>query len=85
MALIDLANPSRFRALVELSSDYDRPETIEETAQLVTELGGVGIAIPTDHLDIAQVGALADRLRRDYPRSDAARKVPARREKKESR
>jgi NAD(P)-dependent dehydrogenase (short-subunit alcohol dehydrogenase family) len=56
----------RTSSVVELSSDYDRPETIEETAQLVTELGGVGIAIPTDHLDIAQVGALADRLRRDY-------------------
>lgn len=25
-------------------SEYDRPETIEETAELVTQLGGVGIA-----------------------------------------
>src|SRR5687767_3342264 len=26
-------------------SDYDRPETIEETADLVTELGGAGVAV----------------------------------------
>lgn len=49
-----------------LTSDYDRPETIEQTAQLVTELGGVGVAVPTDHLDIAQVRALAELVRRDY-------------------
>jgi NAD(P)-dependent dehydrogenase (short-subunit alcohol dehydrogenase family) len=56
----------RSSSVVDLCSDYDRPETIEETAQLVTELGGVGVAIPTDHLDIAQVRALAARLRHDY-------------------
>jgi NAD(P)-dependent dehydrogenase (short-subunit alcohol dehydrogenase family) len=49
-----------------LKSDYDRPETIEETARLVTDLGGVGVAVPTDHLDAEQVRALADLLRRDY-------------------
>ena len=43
-------------------SDYDRPETIEETAELVTELGGTGIAMQVDHLDIAAVGHLADRI-----------------------
>jgi hypothetical protein len=32
-------------------SDYDRAETIEETADLVTQLGGTGIAIQVDHLD----------------------------------
>lgn len=51
---------------VTLHSDYDRPETVEETARLVTELGGVGVAIPTDHLDVLQVRALAERLRSDY-------------------
>lgn len=49
-----------------LKSDYDRPETIEETAELVTALGGVGIAIAVDHLDAAQVRGLADRLRTEY-------------------
>ncbi len=56
----------RTSSVVDLRSDYDRPETIEETAQLVSELGGVGVAVPTDHLDIGQVRALADRLRSDY-------------------
>lgn len=42
-----------------LRSDYDRPETIERTAELVGDLGGVGIAVPTDHLDAAQVRRLA--------------------------
>src|SRR4051794_22462693 len=32
------------------SSDYDRDETIEGTAELVTELGGVGIPVVVDHL-----------------------------------
>jgi NAD(P)-dependent dehydrogenase (short-subunit alcohol dehydrogenase family) len=43
-------------------SDYDRPETIEETAELVTQLGGTGIAMQVDHLDIAAVRRLADRI-----------------------
>jgi NAD(P)-dependent dehydrogenase (short-subunit alcohol dehydrogenase family) len=47
-------------------SDYKRPETIEETAELVTRLGGTGIAVQVDHLDIAQVRALADRIRVDH-------------------
>lgn len=53
-----------------LRSDYDRSETIEETAELVTELGGTGIAIPVDHLDAEQVAALADRIRRDHGHID---------------
>ena len=34
-------------------SEYNRPETIEETAALVTRLGGTGIAVAVDHLDPA--------------------------------
>jgi len=49
-----------------LRSDYDRPETIEETAELVDRLGGRGIAMPVDHLDVAQVAALAARLRDEF-------------------
>jgi len=48
-----------------IRSDYDRPETIEETAALVTELGGVGIPIQVDHLDSAQVANLAQRVLHD--------------------
>ena len=47
-------------------SDYDRPETIEETAALVDELGGVGVAIQVDHLDVGEVRALAHRIRSDF-------------------
>jgi NAD(P)-dependent dehydrogenase (short-subunit alcohol dehydrogenase family) len=53
-----------------LQSDYDRPETIEETAELVTELGGTGIAVPVDHLDSDQVRALAERVRHDHGHVD---------------
>jgi NAD(P)-dependent dehydrogenase (short-subunit alcohol dehydrogenase family) len=56
----------RSSAVANLRSDYDRPETVEETAQLVTDLGGVGVAVPTDHLEVDQVRALADRVRCDY-------------------
>jgi NAD(P)-dependent dehydrogenase (short-subunit alcohol dehydrogenase family) len=45
-----------------LRSDYDRPETIEETAELVTQLGGTGIAIAVDHLEPGQVKVLAERI-----------------------
>jgi NAD(P)-dependent dehydrogenase (short-subunit alcohol dehydrogenase family) len=51
-------------------SDYDRPETIEETAELVTGLGGKGVAEVVDHLDAGQVQALADRIRRDHGHID---------------
>src|SRR6476646_2226947 len=48
------------------NSDYDRPETIEETAALVDELGGEGVAVQVDHLDAGQVRTLANRIRSDY-------------------
>ncbi|MEV8092222.1 SDR family oxidoreductase [Streptomyces nigra] len=51
-------------------SEYDRPETIEDTADLVTEAGGHGIAVPADHLDPAQVRALVDRVEREQGRLD---------------
>src|SRR5438876_3218125 len=49
-----------------LRSDYDRPETIEETAELVTSLGGRGVAFAVDHLDPTQVRGLAERIRDRY-------------------
>jgi NAD(P)-dependent dehydrogenase (short-subunit alcohol dehydrogenase family) len=51
-------------------SDYDRPETIEETAELVTSLGGTGIAVQVDHLDPEQVRRFADRLRGEHDHLD---------------
>jgi len=53
-----------------LRSDYDRAETIEETAELVTQLGGTGIPVAVDHLDPAHVSALAERIRNDYGHID---------------
>ncbi|MFF8926726.1 SDR family oxidoreductase [Streptomyces longwoodensis] len=51
-------------------SEYDRPETIEDTADLVTGAGGEGIAVPTDHLDPAQVRTLVDRIADERGRLD---------------
>jgi NAD(P)-dependent dehydrogenase (short-subunit alcohol dehydrogenase family) len=49
-----------------IKSDYNRSETIEETAELVTRLGGNGIAIPIDHLVADEVKTLAERLRKEF-------------------
>ena len=51
-------------------SEYDRPETIEETAELVTEAGGEGIAVAVDHLEPAAVEALVQRIDADHGRLD---------------
>ncbi|MET9438049.1 SDR family oxidoreductase [Streptomyces sp. NPDC006551] len=52
-------------------SEVGRPtETIEETAELVTAAGGEGIAVPTDHLEPAQVQALVDRVDEEHGRLD---------------
>ncbi|MFE0107257.1 SDR family oxidoreductase [Streptomyces sp. NPDC059009] len=45
-------------------------ETIEGTADLVTEAGGTGIAVPTDHLEPEQVRALTERIDREQGRLD---------------
>src|SRR4029079_13495897 len=51
-------------------SDYDRRETIEETAELVTQLGGKGIAIPIDRLVPDEVKGLAQRLESAFGKID---------------
>ena len=51
-------------------SEYNRPETIEETAELVQQAGGQGIAVPVDHLEPAQVQALVARIEREQGRLD---------------
>ena len=51
-------------------SEYDRPETIEETAELVTAAGGEGIAVAVDHLEAGQVEALARRIDAEQCRLD---------------
>jgi NAD(P)-dependent dehydrogenase (short-subunit alcohol dehydrogenase family) len=47
----------------EHRSEMDRPETIEQTAALVDEAGGKGIAVRVDHLVPAEVQALVERVR----------------------
>jgi NAD(P)-dependent dehydrogenase (short-subunit alcohol dehydrogenase family) len=58
------------RTTRERRSEYDRPETIEETAELVTDAGGQGIPVAVDHLDQAQVEALVQRVDAEQGRLD---------------
>jgi NAD(P)-dependent dehydrogenase (short-subunit alcohol dehydrogenase family) len=43
-------------------SPLNRPETIEDTADLVTKAGGQGIAVRCDHMNPADVAALVARI-----------------------
>jgi NAD(P)-dependent dehydrogenase (short-subunit alcohol dehydrogenase family) len=52
------------------ASELKRPETIEGTAELVRQAGGQGIAAQVDHLEAAQVQALAARIEREQGRLD---------------
>jgi NAD(P)-dependent dehydrogenase (short-subunit alcohol dehydrogenase family) len=47
-----------------------RPETIDETAELVTAEGGTGIAVQVDHSVPEQVAALVERIRDEQGRLD---------------
>jgi NAD(P)-dependent dehydrogenase (short-subunit alcohol dehydrogenase family) len=47
-----------------------RPETIDETAEMVTRYGGKGIAVQVDHTDESQVKALFERVRAEQGRLD---------------
>ncbi len=47
-----------------------RPETIDETAEMVTRRGGTGIPVRTDHLVAEQVQALIARIRKEQKRLD---------------
>jgi NAD(P)-dependent dehydrogenase (short-subunit alcohol dehydrogenase family) len=58
------------RSTREQRSEYDRPETIEETAELVSEAGGTGIAVAVDHLEPSQVESLVQRIDRGHGRLD---------------
>ena len=49
-------------------SEMNRPETIEETAELVDRAGGRGIAVRVDHLEADEVAALVARIRREQGR-----------------
>ena len=51
-------------------SPYRRPETIDETAAMITAAGGKAIAIRVDHTNEAEVKALFRRIRRAHKRID---------------
>jgi NAD(P)-dependent dehydrogenase (short-subunit alcohol dehydrogenase family) len=58
------------RTTRDRQSEYRRPETIEETAALVSAAGGHGIAVRVDHLVAHEVRELIDRIRAEQGRLD---------------
>src|ERR687892_2631211 len=58
------------RSTRERRSEIDRPETIEETAEMVTAAGGEGIAVAVDHLDPGEVSGLVERIDSEQGRLD---------------
>lgn len=61
------ARPPRRSGAFDLAG---RPETIDETAELVTARGGLGIAVRVDHTIPEEVQALFDRVRAEQGRLD---------------
>jgi NAD(P)-dependent dehydrogenase (short-subunit alcohol dehydrogenase family) len=51
-------------------SPYNRPETIEETAESINAAGGSAIALRVDHTAEAEVAALFERVQREQGRLD---------------
>src|SRR3954464_3324910 len=51
-------------------SAYGRPETIDETAELINAAGGTAIAVRVDHTIEAEVAALFKRIDREHRRLD---------------
>lgn len=58
------------RSTRERRSEYDRPETIEETAALVDQAGGQGIPVRVDHLESDEVRDLVRRIDGEQGRLD---------------
>jgi NAD(P)-dependent dehydrogenase (short-subunit alcohol dehydrogenase family) len=58
------------RTTRQQQSEYARPETIEDTAELVSAAGGTGIAMRVDHLVAEEVRGLVDRIRAEQGRLD---------------
>src|SRR5215510_6124314 len=51
-------------------SPYGRPETIDETAEMITASGGTAIPVRVDHTNEPDVEALFNRIDRDHGRLD---------------
>lgn len=61
------------RSVCGSPSPYARPETIEETAEMITAAGGTAVAVRVDHTDESQVEAL---FARASPRRCARTALP---------
>ncbi len=53
------------RSTRDVRSNMNRPETIEETAQMITARGGRAVAIQVDHTRVDQVAKLVQQIERD--------------------
>lgn len=51
-------------------SDMGRPETIEETGEMMLSAGGNGIGLRTDHLDMSAVDSLISRIESEQGKLD---------------
>lgn len=51
-------------------SEVGRPETIEETGELIAAAGGGGVPLRVDHLDLDAVRELTERIDHDHGRLD---------------
>ena len=58
------------RSTANQRSEMNRPETIEETATLIEQEGGHGIAVAIDHLQAPHVQQLVQRIEREHGRLD---------------
>jgi NAD(P)-dependent dehydrogenase (short-subunit alcohol dehydrogenase family) len=58
------------RSAVGNRSHYNRPETIEETAEMITAAGGSAVPVRVDHTVESEVEALFQRVIRDHGRLD---------------
>ncbi len=58
------------RTTAERQSEYERPETIAETAELVAAAGGTATAVVVDHLDQDAVAALVEQIDAEAGRLD---------------
>src|SRR5215216_5847405 len=62
--------PARRRKKASPFDLDNRPETIEETAKMVTSHGGVGIHAQVDHTQPEQVKALFSRVKKEQGKLD---------------
>jgi NAD(P)-dependent dehydrogenase (short-subunit alcohol dehydrogenase family) len=58
------------RSVTGNPSPYKRPETIDETAEMINAAGGTAIAVRVDHTVEPEVEALFARVQRDHGRLD---------------